>query len=84
MLTSLYSFISSSTTTKKQQLYRYRTSDQVTSVLWSLEKEYRREEDWCQNEKAINSGDPTSYLAQLSSKHAEQKEAFLKACMLAR
>ncbi|CAH8681706.1 unnamed protein product [Schistosoma haematobium] len=62
----------------------YRTSDQVTSVLWSLEKEYRREEDWCQNEKAINSGDPTSYLAQLSSKHAEQKEAFLKACMLAR
>ncbi|KAH8869343.1 Triple functional domain protein [Schistosoma japonicum] len=62
----------------------YRTSDQVTSVLWSLEKEYRREEDWCQNEKAINSGDPTSYLTQLLSKHAEQKEAFLKACMLAR
>ncbi|CAH8639845.1 unnamed protein product [Heterobilharzia americana] len=62
----------------------YRTSDQVTSVLWSLEKEYRREEDWCQNEKAINSGDSASYLAQLSSKHAEQKEAFLKACMLAR
>ncbi|CAH8874905.1 unnamed protein product [Trichobilharzia szidati] len=62
----------------------YRTSDQVTSVLWSLEKEYRREEDWCQNEKAVSSGDPANYLAQLSSKHAEQKEAFLKACMLAR
>ncbi|OON21298.1 PH domain protein [Opisthorchis viverrini] len=60
----------------------YKTSDQVTSVLWSLEKEYRREEDWCQNEKAMS--DTAGYLNQLSMKHAEQKEAFLKACMLAR
>lgn len=60
----------------------YKTSNQVTNVLYSLEKEYRREEDWCQNEKAAT--DASAYLAQLSVKHAEQKEAFLKACMLAR
>ncbi|TPP64524.1 Kalirin [Fasciola gigantica] len=62
----------------------YKTSDQVTSVLWSLEKEYHREEDWCQSEKATLGGDTAAYLNQLSVKHAEQKEAFLKACMLAR
>ncbi|CAH8588669.1 unnamed protein product [Dicrocoelium dendriticum] len=60
----------------------YKTSNQVTNVLFSLEKEYRREEDWCQSEKAGT--DTSAYLAQLSLKHAEQKEAFLKACMLAR
>ncbi|KAA3681373.1 triple functional domain protein [Paragonimus westermani] len=60
----------------------YKTSEQVSSVLWSLEKEYNREEDWCQNVKA--GVDVSAYLNQLSVKHAEQKEAFLKACMLAR
>ncbi|KAF7232288.1 hypothetical protein EG68_08777 [Paragonimus skrjabini miyazakii] len=60
----------------------YKTSEQVSSVLWSLEKEYNREEDWCQNVKA--GVDVSVYLNQLSVKHAEQKEAFLKACMLAR
>ncbi|CAG0901712.1 unnamed protein product, partial [Darwinula stevensoni] len=57
----------------------YKTSEQVCSVLDSLEKEYSREEDWCSAEKASG-----SKLNQLITKHQEQKEAFLKACTLAR
>lgn len=45
-------------------------------MLDSLEREYKRDEDWC------NSG--SDKLAQLITKHQEQKEAFLKACTLAR
>nr|CDS19379.1 kalirin [Echinococcus granulosus] len=62
----------------------YKTSEQVISVLRSLEKDYRREEDWCRSDKALNSGNVESYLNDLLSKHGEQKEAFLKACILAR
>ncbi|XP_018907690.2 triple functional domain protein isoform X1 [Bemisia tabaci] len=54
----------------------YKTAEQVCSVLDSLEREYKRDEDWC------NSG--SDKLAQLITKHQEQKEAFLKACTLAR
>ena len=50
---------------------------QVCSVLESLEREYRREEDWCSTEKANNS-DKVTYMSQLLTKHQEQKEAFLK------
>ncbi|KAM9835916.1 LOW QUALITY PROTEIN: kalirin-like [Aulostomus maculatus] len=57
----------------------YRTSQQVCGVLESLEQEYRREEDWC------GGGDrQPEQLLPLISKHMEQKEAFLKACTLAR
>ncbi|XP_034721700.1 kalirin-like, partial [Etheostoma cragini] len=57
----------------------YRTSQQVCGVLESLEQEYRREEDWC------SGGDrQPELLLPLVSKHMEQKEAFLKACTLAR
>ncbi|XP_028324438.1 kalirin RhoGEF kinase b isoform X2 [Gouania willdenowi] len=57
----------------------YRTSQQVCGVLESLEQEYRREEDWC------GGGDrQPEQLLPLVSKHMEQKEAFLKACTLAR
>ncbi|XP_061539990.1 kalirin-like isoform X4 [Phycodurus eques] len=57
----------------------YRTSQQVCGVLESLEQEYRREEDWC------GGGDrQPEHLLPLISKHMEQKEAFLKACTLAR
>ncbi|KAM9767056.1 LOW QUALITY PROTEIN: kalirin RhoGEF kinase b [Menidia menidia] len=57
----------------------YRTSQQVCGVLESLEQEYRREEDWC------GAGDrQPEQLLPLVSKHMEQKEAFLKACTLAR
>uniref|UniRef100_A0A087XMU9 Kalirin RhoGEF kinase b n=1 Tax=Poecilia formosa TaxID=48698 RepID=A0A087XMU9_POEFO len=57
----------------------YRTSQQVCGVLESLEQEYRREEDWC----AGGERQPEQLLP-LISKHMEQKEAFLKACTLAR
>ncbi|XP_054632408.1 kalirin-like isoform X3 [Dunckerocampus dactyliophorus] len=57
----------------------YRTSQQVCGVLESLEQEYRREEDWC------GGGDrQPEHLLSLINKHMEQKEAFLKACTLAR
>lgn len=53
----------------------YKTAEQVCSVLDSLEREYRRDEDWCatgqQNDKA-------TAISQLINKHQEQKEAFLK------
>ncbi|RZF34081.1 hypothetical protein LSTR_LSTR011651 [Laodelphax striatellus] len=52
----------------------FKTAEQVCSVLDSLEREYKRDEDWC------GSGN----VAQLINKHQEQKEAFLKACTLAR
>ncbi|TNM94092.1 hypothetical protein fugu_002268 [Takifugu bimaculatus] len=57
----------------------YRTSQQVCGVLESLEQEYRREEDWCGGGER-----QPEHLMPLISKHMEQKEAFLKACTLAR
>ncbi|KDR16954.1 Triple functional domain protein, partial [Zootermopsis nevadensis] len=54
----------------------YKTAEQVCSVLDSLEREYKRDEDWC--------GDKATAVSQLINKHQEQKEAFLKACTLAR
>lgn len=59
----------------------YKTADQVCSVLDSLEKEYRRSEDWC---GGGGSSDKANLITQLITKHQEQKEAFLKACTLAR
>ncbi|XP_054274180.1 triple functional domain protein-like isoform X3 [Macrosteles quadrilineatus] len=57
----------------------YKTAEQVCSVLDSLEREYKRDEDWCGGgaSSGVNIG-------QLVNKHQEQKEAFLKACTLAR
>ena len=46
-------------------------------MLETLEREYRRDEDWCSTEKA-NSNDKNTYVIQLVNKHQEQKEAFLK------
>ncbi|XP_076006203.1 kalirin-like [Genypterus blacodes] len=57
----------------------YRTSQQVCGVLESLEQEYRREEDWCGGGER-----QPELLLPLINKHMEQKEAFLKACTLAR
>ncbi|XP_047432143.1 kalirin-like isoform X2 [Mugil cephalus] len=57
----------------------YRTSQQVCGVLESLEQEYRREEDWCGGGER-----QPEQLLPLINKHMEQKEAFLKACTLAR
>uniref|UniRef100_A0A3Q0T668 non-specific serine/threonine protein kinase n=1 Tax=Amphilophus citrinellus TaxID=61819 RepID=A0A3Q0T668_AMPCI len=62
----------------------YKTSEQVCSVLESLEQEYRREEDWCGTHDKLGSSSDSDHLLPLISKHLEQKEAFLKACTLAR
>ncbi|TRY93448.1 hypothetical protein DNTS_005746, partial [Danionella cerebrum] len=62
----------------------YKTSEQVCSVLESLEQEYRRDEDWCGAHDKLGSSAETDHLLPLVSKHLEQKEAFLKACTLAR
>ena len=51
---------------------------QVCSVLESLEREYRRDEDWCSNDKAAPVTDKVAYMQQQINKHHEQKEAFLK------
>ncbi|XP_034658717.1 triple functional domain protein isoform X1 [Drosophila subobscura] len=59
----------------------YKTAEQVCSVLDSLEREYKREDDWC---GGGGSSDKAQTIVQLISKHQEQKEAFLKACTLAR
>lgn len=59
----------------------FKTAEQVCSVLDSLEKEYKREEDWC---AGGGNSEKAQIIVQLISKHQEQKEAFLKACTLAR
>ncbi|XP_065162622.1 triple functional domain protein isoform X5 [Atheta coriaria] len=60
----------------------YKTAEQVCTVLDSLEKEYRRDEDWCAS--GAQGIDKATSISQLINKHQEQKEAFLKACTLAR
>ncbi|XP_072301119.1 kalirin isoform X3 [Eucyclogobius newberryi] len=62
----------------------YKTSEQVCSVLESLEQEYRRDEDWCATHEKLGATTEVDHLLPLISKHLEQKEAFLKACTLAR
>uniref|UniRef100_H3DDY1 non-specific serine/threonine protein kinase n=1 Tax=Tetraodon nigroviridis TaxID=99883 RepID=H3DDY1_TETNG len=62
----------------------YKTSEQVCSVLESLEQEYRRDEDWCGSHDKLGMSSDSDHLLPLISKHLEQKEAFLKACTLAR
>lgn len=59
----------------------YKTVEQVCTVLDSLDKEYRRDEDWCGGGSA---SEKSQNVTQLITKHQEQKEAFLKACTLAR
>ncbi|XP_078619950.1 kalirin-like isoform X2 [Branchiostoma floridae x Branchiostoma japonicum] len=62
----------------------YKTAEQVCSVLESLEREYKRDEDWCGgNSERYNTTEPDP-IAPIIGKHVEQKEAFLKACTLAR
>ncbi|XP_053100776.1 kalirin isoform X3 [Hemicordylus capensis] len=62
----------------------YKTSEQVCSVLESLEQEYRRDEDWCGGRDKLGPVSEIDHVIPLISKHLEQKEAFLKACTLAR
>ncbi len=62
----------------------YKTAEQVCSVLDSLEREYKRDDgvDWMA--RAAGDQDKVAIILQLINKHQEQKEAFLKACTLAR
>lgn len=62
----------------------YKTAEQVCSVLDSLEREYKRDEDWCSTGPQGANVDKVTIISQLINKHQEQKEAFLKACTLAR
>uniref|UniRef100_A0A3P8Z9Z3 non-specific serine/threonine protein kinase n=1 Tax=Esox lucius TaxID=8010 RepID=A0A3P8Z9Z3_ESOLU len=62
----------------------YKTSEQVCSVLESLEQEYKREEDWCGGADKLGPNCESDHVTPMISKHLEQKEAFLKACTLAR
>lgn len=59
------------------------SSFQVCSVLDSLEREYKREDDWLSRHSSSDH-DKVTLITQLIQKHQEQKEAFLKACTLAR
>ncbi|XP_025096323.1 triple functional domain protein-like isoform X1 [Pomacea canaliculata] len=61
----------------------YKTAEQVWSVLEALDRDYKRDEDWCSSDKSA-SGNRAAFLVQLINKHNEQKEAFLRACTLAR
>ncbi|XP_064466147.1 triple functional domain protein-like isoform X2 [Ornithodoros turicata] len=61
----------------------YKTAEHVYSVLDSLEREYRRDEDWCGGE-GKEGADRAANLPELLVKHQEKKEAFLKACTMAR
>ena len=56
---------------------------QVCSVLDSLEREYKRDDDMLGKHLGADL-DKVTLITQLISKHQEQKEAFLKACTLAR
>ena len=68
------------------QINFYKYTEQVTSVLESLEAEYRRDEDWY--EKACGekdaTGDAEQYVHAQLQMHAQKKQSFLKACNWAR
>jgi hypothetical protein len=50
---------------------------QVWSVLEALDRDYKRDEDWCSSDKSANQN-RAAFLVQLINKHNEQKEAFLR------
>lgn len=65
----------------------FKTAEQVCSVLDSLEREYKRDDDWlarASSSSVDDKLDKVTLISQLINKHQEQKEAFLKACTLAR
>lgn len=64
------------------QINFYKYTDQVTTVLESLEHEYTREEDWYEKSKAES--DPEQYLQAQLQIHNQKKQSFLKACNWAR
>ena len=53
---------------------------QVWTVLESLDRDYKRDEDWCSSDKTPHRDTQAkaAYLLQLINKHSEQKESFLR------
>ena len=64
------------------QINFYKYTEQVTTVLESLEREYTREEEWY--DKSKYEFDPEQYLQQQLQIHNQKKQSFLKACNWAR
>jgi hypothetical protein len=64
------------------QINFYKYTDQVMTVLESLEHEYARDEDWY--EKAKSDYDPEQCLQAQIQLHNQKKQSFLKACNWAR
>lgn len=64
------------------QINFYKYTDQVTTVLESLEHEYSRDEDWY--EKSKGEYDPEQFLQAQLQLHNQKKQSFLKACNWAR
>jgi triple functional domain protein len=64
------------------QINFYKYTDQVMTVLESLELEYARDEDWY--EKSKSEFDPEQYLQAQIQIHNQKKQSFLKACNWAR
>jgi len=64
------------------QINFYKYTDQVTTVLESLENEYSRDEDWY--EKSKTEYDPEQFLQAQLQIHNQKKQSFLKACNWAR
>jgi hypothetical protein len=64
------------------QINFYKYTEQVTTVLESLEREYIRDEDWY--DKCKNEFDIEQYLQTQIQIHNQKKQSFLKACNWAR
>ncbi len=64
------------------QINFYKYTDQVTTVLESLENEYSRDEDWYEKSKVEY--DPEQFLQAQLQIHNQKKQSFLKACNWAR
>ncbi|XP_037067885.1 triple functional domain protein-like [Pollicipes pollicipes] len=62
----------------------FKTAEEVCTVLEELEREYRRDEDWCTMDKSASMADKAVRIASLIQKHQDQKVVFLKACTHAR
>ena len=63
------------------QINFYKYTDQVMTVLESLEQEYARDEDWYEKSRDL---DAEQYLQTQIQVHTQKKQSFLKACNWAR
>ncbi|CAF1006794.1 unnamed protein product, partial [Didymodactylos carnosus] len=66
------------------QISFYKSAEQVSSTLDTLDRDYRVDEDLHEKFKTVNDNDVLTLLATRSQKLLDQKHAFLRACTLAR